>query len=382
MDRYVKAAALTCGEFCITNRWIRGSISNYRMVFNAYRRLKALSQLVLSSKKKSFSKFFENWALSRYTWPRAVFISSLQYSYFSAKEAMSLKIPSIAIVDTNSWTQSTSIPIPGNDESLGCIIYYNDLISNFILSRKFNMVSIWYFNIRSISRVVKFTDWLFKTYSVENSSLLRNVVLYKSNSLNNFVKSFNIFLSGNVNKLYLSDKLNIFNSTRNFLSFSQAFSTFVLSKNRILMSMNFHFVKKFWSLNKFFKKNFLTENNFKLRFLQRDFFNKKFLTRKYLKKGLQSSVSTNDFFLGIANFYFLNKYLEKWSMPSLNILKLKYWRIIATILTDKYNKTLLWQKRKSGALKSSFSLSKDLKTVTLKRSNNLILLSKLNLVIN
>ena len=77
------------------------------------------------------------------------------------------------------------------------------------------------------------------------------------------------------------------------------------------MSMNFHFVKKFWSLNKFFKKNFLTENNFKLRFLQRDFFNKKFLTRKYLKKGLQSSISTNDFFLGIANFYFLNKYLEK-----------------------------------------------------------------------
>jgi ribosomal protein S2 len=51
------------------------------------------------------------------------------------------KIPCISVVDTDTWTQVSSLAIPGNDESLGCIIFYNDIVSNFVLVKKFSLVA-------------------------------------------------------------------------------------------------------------------------------------------------------------------------------------------------------------------------------------------------
>jgi len=46
----------------------------------------------------------------------------------------------MAIVDTNTKSQSINLAIPGNDESLNCVIFYNEVVSNYILLCKFNLV--------------------------------------------------------------------------------------------------------------------------------------------------------------------------------------------------------------------------------------------------
>ena len=51
-------------------------------------------------------------------------------------------IPCMGIVDTNTHAQSCSIAVPGNDDSIECIIFYNELVSEYILFRKFVYVFI------------------------------------------------------------------------------------------------------------------------------------------------------------------------------------------------------------------------------------------------
>lgn len=385
VDRYVKYAALNCGEFSVTSRWIRGAISNYRVVFNAYRRLMNLSGTVLSSKKKSFNNFFNSWFLSRYSWPRAIFISSLHTSYFPAKEALLLKIPAISIVDTNSWTQASSIPIPGNDESLGCLIFYNDIISNFILSRKFNLVSIWFFNIRSISRIVNFVDWVSKSYTIQKNLDISNIITFKPNMLNSYLKSFGLFLSNSYWTSILKDKLDIFNFKNSLVNLSILFPTFLDIKKKIIMSLNIHFFKKIWLIKKFFKKNFFTDLNFKLKFLKKGFFHKKFITENYLKSALINTKFNSDFFLAISNLYFLQRYLKKISLPNYTSSKLRYWILISNFLLNKFvSKSKLWVENSKNLPKIT-SLTINLNysnSLDLALSNKLILLAKSKTNIN
>ena len=356
VDRYVRYSALNCGEFSATGRWIRGSISNYRTVFNAYRRLNDLSGTVLSVKKKGFSSFFSNWFLTRYSWPRAVFISSLHFSYFPAKEALSLKIPSISVVDTNSWTQAASIAIPGNDESLGCLVFYNDIISNFILSRKFNLVSLWYFNIRSISRVVSFTDWVSRRYTLAQTDLA-NLITFKPATVTNYLKSFGLFLSHRYQG-FTQDRLEIFHPRSSTLDLSYTFPKFLTARRQIIMSLNFHFFKKTWLFKGFFKKNFFSDYTFKSKFLKTGFFQKKFLTKSYLKMGLRSSSPASDFFFAVSNLFFFQKYYSKKSLPQIPNFKINYWKKVSALVVNQFNQKLKLWNRQSSPLTAASKLRK------------------------
>jgi ribosomal protein S2 len=60
----------------------------------------------------------------------------------------------MAVVDTNMKSQSINLAIPGNDESFGCIVYYNEVISNYILLSKFNLVFLWYVSVRNKKRLI------------------------------------------------------------------------------------------------------------------------------------------------------------------------------------------------------------------------------------
>ena len=61
---------------------------------------------------------------TRLTWPRAIFVSSVYNSYFPVKEALYLGIPCLGVVDTNVPGRFVSMPFPGNDESINCLVFY------------------------------------------------------------------------------------------------------------------------------------------------------------------------------------------------------------------------------------------------------------------
>ena len=75
---------------------------------------------------------------------KSLFVSSVVRSYIACKEAFSLGIPAIGICDTDAHSQIVPLPLPGNDETMICLVFYNELISSYILYYKFRFVLVWF----------------------------------------------------------------------------------------------------------------------------------------------------------------------------------------------------------------------------------------------
>jgi ribosomal protein S2 len=78
--------------------------------------------------------------MTRFTWPRAVFLSSLKYNYIVAKEANSMNLPAIALLDTNIKTHLFNFPLACNDDSIESYTFMCFLLSKFILLYKYNKI--------------------------------------------------------------------------------------------------------------------------------------------------------------------------------------------------------------------------------------------------
>ncbi len=377
-ENYVRQAALSCGEFPVTSKWIRGTLSNYNIVFNAYKRLMRVPTIVLSAKSRGYSSFFDSWFLSRYSWPRLIFTSNINICYYPSMEAMALKIPSISIVDTDTWTQATSIPIPGNDESLGCLVFYNDIMAGFILSRKFNLLSLWFFNIRSISRIVDFVDWVSHRYNIKKNLNLNTLITFKANNINMYVKSLGLFLS-NDKFLTLGDtRLDIFYKGRFEPDLPKIFPIFLNARTIIVKSLDFQFLKRVWSFKKFLRLDRFTDFHFKSQFLKKNYFYKNFLNKRYLKYILLPINLNIDFFIGITNLYFLQKYLEKLSLPKYGSPKLRYWNLISNAVVNRFSiKLKIFRDPKPVIKQTSINLNDiNLEDTINEFDNKLTLLSK------
>jgi ribosomal protein S2 len=86
-----------------------------------------------------------------------LFVSNVYNSHPPVKEALNLGIPCLGVVDTNVLADVISIPFPGNDESIDCIIFYNSLISHYILLEKFVLIIAWYYQIKKKNRLGNFS---------------------------------------------------------------------------------------------------------------------------------------------------------------------------------------------------------------------------------
>lgn len=83
---------------------------------------------------------------------------SILNNYFAINEALSASIPSLGIWDTDALPQGCTIPVPGNDDSFSCIVFYYDLMAEYILYRKFVFIYLWFLNIRRQRRLISFFD--------------------------------------------------------------------------------------------------------------------------------------------------------------------------------------------------------------------------------
>ena len=156
----VQQAALACGEFYVGTNWINGLITNFLAITaTSWVRYHYKVSIVHSAKQRLRQDIYNNWLLTRLTWPRVVFLCGLSYSYGVAKETLSSAIPCLGIADTATSAHALSCAIPGNDESLESIYFYNTLLANSILLKKFTLVFSWAVSIRRTSRLASFTEW-------------------------------------------------------------------------------------------------------------------------------------------------------------------------------------------------------------------------------
>ena len=145
----VQQEADRCGMFYIVERWLGGSLTNFTTIKKSIKRLKSLEKEGSSlyenlTKKETQMLNRERVKLSDQHRgikdmrkpPDAVVVVDAQYEDTAIKEASSMGIPVVAIVDSNTDPDKVNFPIPANDDSLRTIQLLMGSIADAILDIK------------------------------------------------------------------------------------------------------------------------------------------------------------------------------------------------------------------------------------------------------
>ncbi|MBI5884402.1 MAG: 30S ribosomal protein S2 [Elusimicrobia bacterium] len=146
----VKAEAARCGEACVTEKWLGGTLTNFVTLRKSVKRLEELEKWetdgifkVLS--KKEVSRLVKEKArltrvltgirvLSRP--PDVMFVVDPVEEDLAVSEARRAKIPIVAVCDTDCDPDLIDHPIPGNDDAARSIKLFCSIIADAVLEGK------------------------------------------------------------------------------------------------------------------------------------------------------------------------------------------------------------------------------------------------------
>lgn len=141
----IKAAAERCGQYYVNHRWLGGMLTNWKTVNQSIKRLKDIEATLenpqLMTKKEILKLRHEYEKMNQVLCgvremggiPDLLFVIDTNKEAIAVQEARRLKIPLIAVVDTNSDPRNITHIIPGNDDAIRSIELYCNLISGAIL---------------------------------------------------------------------------------------------------------------------------------------------------------------------------------------------------------------------------------------------------------
>ena len=142
----IAEAAKRCGQYYVNHRWLGGMLTNWQTVSKSIRRLRELDELfegdnVGLTKKELLKLTRERDKLDRALGgikemggqPDVMFAIDTNKEGIAVAEANKLKIPVIAVIDSNSSPEGIDFPIPGNDDALRAINIYCELIAGSVL---------------------------------------------------------------------------------------------------------------------------------------------------------------------------------------------------------------------------------------------------------
>ncbi|TVS11325.1 MAG: 30S ribosomal protein S2 [Wenzhouxiangella sp.] len=143
----VAEEAARCNSPFVSHRWLGGMLTNFRTVRQSINRLKELEQMETDGsferlvKKEVLQLTRERDKLERSLGgikdmnglPDAMFVIDVGHESIAIAEARKLKIPVIAVVDTNHSPTNIDYVIPGNDDAIRAIRLYTQLAADAIL---------------------------------------------------------------------------------------------------------------------------------------------------------------------------------------------------------------------------------------------------------
>lgn len=146
----VREEAERCGMFYVNTRWLGGTLTNYQTIKKRIQRLRELEQMeeegVFSvlPKKEVMKLRAEKEKLQRFLGgikdmpglPDAVFIVDPRKERIAVSEARKLKIPIIAIVDTNCDPDEIDYVIPGNDDAIRAVRLITAKLADAVIEGK------------------------------------------------------------------------------------------------------------------------------------------------------------------------------------------------------------------------------------------------------
>jgi small subunit ribosomal protein S2 len=146
----IKEAAQRSGQFWISERWLGGTLTNWKTIQARISRLKELDRMEAEGyferlpKKEMLKRIEEREKLNRFLegirnmqdLPSCMFIVDLNKEDIAVREARKLNIPIVAIVDTNCDPDCADYVIPGNDDAIRAIRLVTSKISETILEAR------------------------------------------------------------------------------------------------------------------------------------------------------------------------------------------------------------------------------------------------------
>jgi len=142
----VAETAINSGQYFMNHRWLGGTLTNWKTISKSIVRLKKYDEilnkedtgltkkeLVGIQKQRTKLEASLGGIKDMGGLPDAVFVIDTNKEHIAITEANVLKIPVIAIIDSNSNPDGVDFPIPGNDDATRAIALYCKLASESIL---------------------------------------------------------------------------------------------------------------------------------------------------------------------------------------------------------------------------------------------------------
>ncbi len=146
----VKTQATRCEMPFVTERWLGGTLTNFRTIRSRLARLEELEALDASGAMSGYSKKMES-SLKRerrkiqrnlegirnmHRLPGAVVVVDVRREHIGVKEAKKLGIPTLALLDTDGDPDLADLPIPGNDDAMRAIEVILSQLADAVLEGK------------------------------------------------------------------------------------------------------------------------------------------------------------------------------------------------------------------------------------------------------
>jgi small subunit ribosomal protein S2 len=147
----IQQAAERCGMHYVNERWLGGTLTNFRTIRSRLQRLEELEALAQSpqwetgySKKmkamllRELEKIRRNLSGIRKMTrlPGALLAIDVRKEVNALREARALGIPTVCLIDTDSDPDYVSIPIPGNDDAMRAIQFVCSRVAEAIEEAK------------------------------------------------------------------------------------------------------------------------------------------------------------------------------------------------------------------------------------------------------
>jgi len=140
----IREEAIRANQFFVNQRWLGGMLTNFQTIKSRIDRLKELVDIrdngtleILPKREQShlmdelarLEKYLSGIAAMR-NLPAAMYVVDTRKEHIAIAEARKLRIPVVAIIDTNCDPDEADYPIPGNDDAIRAVRLITNRIAN------------------------------------------------------------------------------------------------------------------------------------------------------------------------------------------------------------------------------------------------------------
>jgi len=142
----IAEAAKRCGQYYVNYRWLGGMLTNFKTISQSIRRLREFDERITAEQSGLTKRELLELTRARDKLERALggikemgglpdilFVIDTNKEAIAVAEANTLRIPVVAILDSNSSPDGIAYPIPGNDDAMRAIHLYCDLVASSVL---------------------------------------------------------------------------------------------------------------------------------------------------------------------------------------------------------------------------------------------------------